>query len=130
ARQPAALLLHGREPVDDRPADRGAHHHQQQRAPLGGELLAQRRDVPDPATTAAVLLVDVDAEIAVAADLEPELRRLLTAARLLGEPPAAVPAGQLGDLAAQGQPLLGLGVARHSSPSTTARISPAATCAP
>src|SRR5689334_21171598 len=83
------------------------------------------------AASSAVLLGDVDAEVAVAPDLEPQLGGLLAGPRLLGEPLAAVLAGQLGHLAAQRLALLGLGERNlgHAS-STTARTSPAATCAP
>src|SRR5262249_6919446 len=94
ARQPAPLLLLGPEPADDGSADRRTDDPEEKRTPLGGQLLAARRDVADPAATAAVLLRDVDTEIPVAPDLEPELGRLLTAARLLGEPLAAVLRGQ------------------------------------
>ncbi len=104
-----ALLLLGAEPVDDRAADRRADHHHQQRAALRGELLADGRDVADAAAPAAVLLGDVDAEVAVPADLQPQLGGLAAAARLRGEVVAAVAAGQLGHLAAQRDPLVGLG---------------------
>ena len=96
---------------DDRAADRRADDHHQQRAALRGELLADRRDVADAAAPAAVLLGDVDAEVAVLADLQPQLGGLPAAAGLLGEVVAAVLRRQLGDLLAQLLALLGLGEA-------------------
>ena len=137
--QPAPLLLLGAVAADDRAADRRAHDHQQQRAALRGELLADRRDVADAAATAAVLLGDVDAEVAVPADLQPQVGGLLAGAGLLGEPLAAVLPGQLGDLAAQRLALLGLGercvmLSPRSRRSSLSRPRPAprpaATCAP
>ncbi len=73
ARQPALLLLLGAVAADHGAADRRADDHHQQRAALGGQLLADRRDVTDAATTPAVLLGDVDAEVAVLADLQPQV---------------------------------------------------------
>ena len=132
AGQPALLLLLGPVAADDRAADRRADDHQQQRAALGGELLAHRRDVADAAAPAAVLLGDVDAEVAVLADLQPQLGGLLAGARLLGEPLAAVLRGQPRHRLAQLLALLGLGepMVMRLLLSTTARTSPAATCAP
>ena len=109
AGQPLLLLRLGAVAGDDRAADRRADDHQQQRAALRGELLADRGDVADAAAPAAVLLGDVDAEVAVLADLEPEVGGLAAGAGLLGEVLAAVLAGQLGDLRAQLLALLGLG---------------------
>ena len=87
----------------------GRDHHHQQRAALRGELLADGREVADAAAPAAVLLGDVDAEVAVPADLQPQLGGLAAAACLRGEVVAAVAAGQLGHLATQRDPLVGLG---------------------
>ena len=134
AGQPPLLLLLGAVAGDDGAADRRADDHEQQRAALGGELLAHRGDVADPAAPAAVLLGDVDAEVAVLADLQPQVRGLAARARLLGEVVAAVLAGELRHLLAQRLALLGLAerVAHSDSSdvSTTARTSPAATCWP
>ena len=58
--------------------------------PCAAELLADRREVADAAAPAAVLLGDVDAEVAVLADLQPQLGGLLAGAGLLGEVVAAV----------------------------------------
>ena len=79
AGQPALLLLLGAVAADDGAADRRADDHQQQRAALRGELLADRGDVADAAATAAVLLGDVDAEVAVLADLQPQVGGLAAA---------------------------------------------------
>ena len=98
---------------DHRPADRRADDHHQQRAALCGELLAHRRDVADAAAPAAVLLGDVDAEVAVLAHLQPQVGRLAAAAGLLGEVLAPVLRRQLRHLLAQLLALLGLAEARH-----------------
>ena len=138
AGQPALLLLLGAVAADDRAADRRAHDHEQQRAALRGELLADRGDVADAAAPAAVLLGDVDAEVAVLADLQPQVGGLAAGARLLGEVVAAVLGGELRHLLAQRLALLGLAervLTASPSPSvelveTTARTAPAATWSP
>src|SRR3712207_8382806 len=56
-----------------RAADRRADHHHQQWTALRGQLLAHGRDVADAATPAAVRLGDVDPEVAVLADLQPQV---------------------------------------------------------
>src|SRR5690606_31669831 len=95
--------------------------------------------VTDPAATTAVLLREVDAEIAVAAHVLPQLGRRLAGTSLGGEPVAAIAAGQAAHLLAQVRALLGLGEreglgccgsGHWSSSSTMAMTSPAATWAP
>ena len=90
AGEPPLLLLLGAVARDDRAADRRADDHHQQRAALRGELLADRGDVADAAATAAVLLGEVDAEVAGLGDLQPQLGGLLAGAGALDEPVAAV----------------------------------------
>src|SRR6185436_950339 len=126
----APLLLVGPVARDHRPADRRADDHHQQRAALRGELLADRGDVADAAAPAAVLLGDVDAEVAVLPHLQPQVGGLAAAAGLLGEVLAPVLRRQPRHLPAQLLALLGLAEAVHALSSTTASTSPAATCCP
>ena len=77
--------------------------------PCAASSSQHRRHVADAAATAAVLLGDVDAEVAVLADLQPQVGGLAAAARLLHEVVPPVAAGELGDRRAQRRALLGLG---------------------
>ena len=111
--QPALLLRVRAVARDHGPADRRADDHHQQRAALGGQLLADGGHVADPAAATAVLLGHVDAEVAGLGDLHPQLGGLLAGSGALDEPLAAVAARQLRDLRAQLDSLLGLGETRH-----------------
>ncbi len=89
---------------------------------------------PIPPPPAAVLLGDVDAEVPVLADLQPQVGGLAARAGLLREPLSTVLRREPGHGRAQLLPLLGLAELIHPllppMGSTTARTSPAATCAP